>query len=208
MNRPAVGCGNNAVWGLPASDRGRGPDRVGRRRRTERRGAGADGSGGAHRTGMADDASAAGLSKVREELAHRDHQVVLSLLWQEYKAAHPEGYPYSQSAERYRRFEKKLSVVLRKSLNVEERVASLMIHLDLVMLSAPVRRVEVGVRQHLLPRELRGSLLQRPVHAGGHKRVVAIELTAASRPPVPAASNSARPRTSLESAADKRARAP
>jgi transposase len=29
---------------------------------------------------------------VREELARRDHQVTLALLWQEYKTEHPEGY--------------------------------------------------------------------------------------------------------------------
>jgi transposase len=49
---------------------------------------------------------------VREELARRDHQVTLALLWQEYKTEHPDGYQYSQFAELYRRFEKKLSVVL------------------------------------------------------------------------------------------------
>jgi transposase len=52
---------------------------------------------------------------VREELARRDHQVTLALLWQEYKAQHPEGYQYSQFTDLYRRFEKKLSVVLRQS---------------------------------------------------------------------------------------------
>jgi len=46
-------------------------------------------------------------AKVREELARRDHQVTLALLWQEYKAEHPDGYQYSQFAELYRRFEKK-----------------------------------------------------------------------------------------------------
>ena len=54
-------------------------------------------------------------TKVREELARRDHQVTLALLWQEYKAQHPDGYQYSQFAELYRRFEKKLSVVLRQA---------------------------------------------------------------------------------------------
>jgi hypothetical protein len=33
---------------------------------------------------------------VREELARRDHQVTLALLWQGYKAEHPDGYQYSQ----------------------------------------------------------------------------------------------------------------
>jgi transposase len=52
---------------------------------------------------------------VREELARRDHQVTLALLWQGYKAEHPDGYQYSHFAELYRRFEKKLSVVLRQT---------------------------------------------------------------------------------------------
>lgn len=51
---------------------------------------------------------------IREELARRDHQVTLMLLWTEYKAEHPDGYQYSQFAELYRCFEKKLSVVLRQ----------------------------------------------------------------------------------------------
>jgi transposase len=53
-------------------------------------------------------------TRVREELARRDHKVTLILLWTEYKAEHPDGYQYSQFAELYRRFEKKLSVVLRQ----------------------------------------------------------------------------------------------
>jgi transposase len=54
-------------------------------------------------------------SRIREELARRDHQVTLALLWSEYKAEHPDGYQYSQFAELYRRFEKRLSVVLRQT---------------------------------------------------------------------------------------------
>ncbi len=61
-------------------------------------------------------------AKVREELARRDHQVTLALLWQEYKSEHPEGYQYSQFAELYRRFEKKLSVVLRQPHRAGEKV--------------------------------------------------------------------------------------
>jgi transposase len=52
-------------------------------------------------------------TKVREELARADHQMTLALLWEEYKGQHPNGYQYSQFAELYRRFEKRLSVVLR-----------------------------------------------------------------------------------------------
>jgi hypothetical protein len=48
--------------------------------------------------------------KVREELARRDHQMTLALLWEEYKGQHPDGYQYSQFADLYRRFEKRLSI--------------------------------------------------------------------------------------------------
>lgn len=61
-------------------------------------------------------------TRVREELARRDHHVTLMLLWTEYKAEHPEGYQYSQFAELYRRFEKKLSVVLRQQHRPGEKV--------------------------------------------------------------------------------------
>lgn len=61
-------------------------------------------------------------SQVREELARRDHQVTLALLWTEYKAVHPDGYQYSQYAELYRRFERKLSVVLRQVHRPGEKV--------------------------------------------------------------------------------------
>jgi transposase len=61
-------------------------------------------------------------TKIREELARRDHQVTLALLWTEYKAEHPEGYQYSQFADLYRRFEKKLSVVLRQQHRAGEKV--------------------------------------------------------------------------------------
>jgi transposase len=60
-------------------------------------------------------------TKVREELARRDHQVTLALLWEEYKAEHPDGYQYSQFAELYRRFEKRLSVVLRQPHRAGEK---------------------------------------------------------------------------------------
>ncbi len=51
---------------------------------------------------------------IREELARRDHQVTLALLWQEYKAESPAGYQYSRFAELFRAYEKRLSVVLRQ----------------------------------------------------------------------------------------------
>jgi transposase len=61
-------------------------------------------------------------AKVREELGRRDHQVTLALLWQEYKTEHPDGYQYSQFAALYRRFEKRLSVVLRQAHRGGEKV--------------------------------------------------------------------------------------
>jgi transposase len=54
-------------------------------------------------------------ARIREELARRDHQVTLALLWTEYKAEHPEGYQYSQFTALYRRFERRVSVVLRQT---------------------------------------------------------------------------------------------
>jgi transposase len=59
--------------------------------------------------------------KVREELARPDHQMTLALLWEEYKGQHPNGYQYSQFAELYRRFEKRLSVVLRQPHRAGEK---------------------------------------------------------------------------------------
>jgi transposase len=53
-------------------------------------------------------------ARIREELARHDHQMTLALLWEEYKAEHPQGYQYSRFCELYRRFEKRLSVVLRQ----------------------------------------------------------------------------------------------
>jgi hypothetical protein len=61
-------------------------------------------------------------TKIREELARRDHQVTLALLWTEYKAEHPDGYQYSHFVDLYRRFEKKLSVVLRQQHRAGEKV--------------------------------------------------------------------------------------
>jgi len=59
---------------------------------------------------------------IREELARRDHHVTLALLWTEYKAEHPDGYQYSQFVDLYRRFERKLSVVLRQQHRGGEKV--------------------------------------------------------------------------------------
>lgn len=47
--------------------------------------------------------------------------MTLALLWTECKAEHPEGYQYSQFVDRYRRFEKKLSMVLRQQHRAGEK---------------------------------------------------------------------------------------
>lgn len=74
--------------------------------------------------------------RIREELARRDHQVTLALLWSEYKAEHPGGYQYTQFVEHYRRFEKSLSVVLRQSHAPGER--SFVDYCDGIALTDPV----------------------------------------------------------------------
>jgi len=75
-------------------------------------------------------------ARIREELARRDHQVTLALLWTEYKAEHPDGYQYSQFAELYRQYEKRLSVVLRQNHAPGER--SFVDYCDGVAITDPV----------------------------------------------------------------------
>jgi len=75
-------------------------------------------------------------ARIREELARRDHQVTLALLWTEYKAEHPDGYQYSQFAELYRQYEKRLSVVLRQNHAPGER--SFVDYCDGIALTDPV----------------------------------------------------------------------
>lgn len=52
-------------------------------------------------------------SKVHKELASHKN-VTLALLWTEYLEENPGGYQYSQYCEHYRRFTKKISVVMRQ----------------------------------------------------------------------------------------------
>jgi transposase len=59
--------------------------------------------------------------KIREQLGRRDHHVTLALLWAEYKAEHPTGYQYSQFNEHYRRWEKRLSLVMRMNHRAGEK---------------------------------------------------------------------------------------
>ena len=48
--------------------------------------------------------------------------MTLSLLWQEYRQTHPDGYAYSQYCELYRRWEKTLDPVLRQHYVAGERL--------------------------------------------------------------------------------------
>ncbi len=48
--------------------------------------------------------------------------VTLALLWEEYKATHPEGLQYSQFCERYRRFAKTLDLVMRQHHRAGEKL--------------------------------------------------------------------------------------
>ncbi len=58
---------------------------------------------------------------MHEQLRRHKH-VTLQLLWDEYKQANPEGYQYSQFCEHYRRWARKLDVVLRQEYRAGERV--------------------------------------------------------------------------------------
>ena len=59
-------------------------------------------------------------SKVHREL--RRKAVTLALLWQEYKASHPEGLQYSQFCERYRAFASTLDVVICQEHRAGEKM--------------------------------------------------------------------------------------
>ncbi|MDH3308646.1 MAG: IS21 family transposase [Acidimicrobiia bacterium] len=51
---------------------------------------------------------------------HRKPGVTRWLLWEEYRADHPDGYGYSQFCEHYRRFTKRLHVTLRRDYKAGE----------------------------------------------------------------------------------------
>ena len=74
-------------------------------------------TGGERRRGLAEPDWAA----VHRELRRKN--VTLSLLWEEYRAAHPDdGYGYSRFCELYRRWEGRLSPVMRQHHVAGERV--------------------------------------------------------------------------------------
>ena len=52
----------------------------------------------------------------------RAKNVTLALLWQEYKAEHPEGLQYSQFCERYRAWRQRLDIVMRQTHRAGEKL--------------------------------------------------------------------------------------
>jgi transposase len=58
---------------------------------------------------------------IHEQLRRHKH-VTLQLLWDEYKEANPEGYQYSQYCELYRRWMRKVDVVLRQEHHAGEKM--------------------------------------------------------------------------------------
>ena len=59
-------------------------------------------------------------SEMHRELRRKD--VTLALLWQEYKAAHPEGLQYSWFCDQYRAWSAKLDVVMRQDHRAGEKM--------------------------------------------------------------------------------------
>ena len=59
-------------------------------------------------------------SEVRREL--RGKNVTLALLWQKYKAIHPEGLQYSRFCEQYREWAGKLDLVMRQEHRAGEKL--------------------------------------------------------------------------------------
>ena len=53
---------------------------------------------------------------------HRYKHVTLQLLWEEYKLTHADGYQYSQFCELYRRWARKIDVVLRQEHRAGEKM--------------------------------------------------------------------------------------
>ena len=59
-------------------------------------------------------------ARAHQELKQKG--VTLFLLWQEYRAAHPDGYQYSWFCERYRAWRGKLDVVMRQDHRAGEKL--------------------------------------------------------------------------------------
>jgi transposase len=60
-------------------------------------------------------------AEIHKELQTHKH-LTLQLVWEEYKQAHPDGYQYSQFCELYRKWAKKLDLVLRQSHRAGEKL--------------------------------------------------------------------------------------
>jgi len=52
----------------------------------------------------------------------QDKHLTLQLVWEEYRAQHPDGYRYSRFCERYQRWRRKLEVVLRQVHRAGEKL--------------------------------------------------------------------------------------
>jgi len=59
--------------------------------------------------------------EIHQEFKRKDHHVTLALLWEEYKTESPHGYQYSQFAELYRQWSKKLSISMRQTHRAGEK---------------------------------------------------------------------------------------
>lgn len=76
--------------------------------------------GGVSRLLPRKDKSLPNCSEVHQEL--RKKHVTLSLLWEEYKQEHPEGYQYTQYCEHYKRWKESLTVSMRQNHKAGEKV--------------------------------------------------------------------------------------
>jgi len=69
----------------------------------------------------------------------RKKGVTLQLLWQEYKASHPEGYQYTQFCEYYRRWKSRADVVMRQRHRAGEKMFT-----DYAGMTVPIRNPQTG----------------------------------------------------------------
>ncbi len=79
---------------------------------------------------------------MHEQLRRHKH-VTLQLLWEEYKEAQPEGYQYSQFCELYRRWTRKVDVVLRQEHHAGEKM-----FVDHAGPTVPIVNRETGAIRH------------------------------------------------------------
>ena len=76
-------------------------------------------------------------AQVHRELSRKG--VTMQLLWQEYKATHPDGYQYSWFCERYRNWRLKLDVVMRQDHKAGEKL-----FVDYAGQTMPITNPETG----------------------------------------------------------------